>query len=382
VQQKVAMENKVFRFSIFGLYLLALGHSSLHAQEIATNATASDKLAPHAVTLIAPDDPRLRYEGRFDFSDSNAPVVIWQASRISIDFEGDTVGFLFGDAKGQCFFNASVDNTNNILELREGMPAKPPTLSGFGSGRHHLLLFKRSEANAGTVAFHGITLEPGAKAWASAPAKYKLGMAFFGDSISVGACNEDGEKDQWEDRRTHNAALSYTAMTAAVFGADHRNISVSGMGVVTGWVTMRASEIWDRVYPDPKSARADLTKWTPQVVFVEYGDNDESYPKAHSQPFPTNFTAGYVALVHSMRQAYPSADFVLVRGAMVGGWKSKPLGRAWDAVITELESEDKGIHHVVFRHHSTNHPRVADDRAVADDLIAWLKRQAFMRPYL
>jgi lysophospholipase L1-like esterase len=244
------------------------------------------------------------------------------------------------------------------------------------------VLFKRSEANVGTIAFHGITLEPGAKAWASSPPKYKLAMAFFGDSISVGACNEDGAKDQWDDRRTHNAALSYAAMTAAGFDADHRNISVSGMGVVTGWVTMRASEIWDRLYPNPTSPLADLTKWSPQVVFVEYGDNDESFPKAHGQPFPTNFTAGYVALVHSMRQAYRAADFVLLRGAMVGGWQSKPLGQAWDAAVAQLESEDKGIHHFVFEHHSANHPRVADDRTMADELIAWLKRQEFMRRYL
>ncbi len=373
------MHNKLTPWLFCGLYLLASGPLPLAAQEA---RPSPDQPAPLAGKVIPAGDPRFRYEGRFDFSNSNAPVVIWQASRISIDFEGETLGLLFGDAKGQSFFNASVDNTTNIIDLREGAPAKPGTLSGFGPGRHHLVLFKRSEANAGTVAFEGIALAPGAKAWASPPAPYKLAMAFFGDSISVGACNEDGKTDQWDDRRTHNAALSYAAMTAEAFGADHRNISVSGMGVVTGWVTMRASEIWDRVYPNPTSPRADLTKWTPQAVFVEYGDNDESYPKAHGQPFPTNFTAGYVALVHNMRQAFPAAQFVLVRGAMVGGWKSKPLGQAWDAAVAQLESEDKAVHHFVFKHHATNHPRVAEDRALADDLIAWLKQQAFMRPYL
>jgi hypothetical protein len=56
-------------------------------------------------------------------------------------------------------------------------------------------------------------------------------MEFIGDSITVGACNEDGDADQWENRRTHNAAMSYAALTAEAFSADHRNIAVSGMGV-------------------------------------------------------------------------------------------------------------------------------------------------------
>ena len=197
--------------------------------------------------------PRFRYEGRFDFSDSNAPVVIWQASRISIDFEGDAIRLLFDDAKGQCFFNAQVDGSNTVVEIREGTPAQPAALSGFGAGRHHLTLFKRSEADAGTVRFRGIEIAPTAKAWLPAPPDYKLAMEFIGDSITVGACNEDGATDQWDNRRTHNAAFSFATLTAEAFNADYRNIAVSGMGVATGWVDMKAGEIWDRLYPNTNS---------------------------------------------------------------------------------------------------------------------------------
>ena len=111
-------------------------------------------------------DARFHYEGRIDFSDTNAPVLIWQASRISIDFEGNAVRLLFDDAKGQNYFNARVDGSNTIVEANEGMPVSPATLSGFGPGRHHLELFKRSEANAGTVHFRGIEIVPPAKVWA------------------------------------------------------------------------------------------------------------------------------------------------------------------------------------------------------------------------
>ena len=132
-------------------------------------------------------------------------------------------------------------------------------------------------------------------------------MEFIGDSITVGACNEDGAADQWEDRRTHNCALSYATLTAEAFDADYRNTAVSGMGVAIGWVPMKAGEIWNRLYPDTNSPPADLHAWIPNVVFVNLGENDDSYPRAHGQPFPANFTDGYVALIRAIRAAYPDA---------------------------------------------------------------------------
>jgi hypothetical protein len=47
--------------------------------------------------------------------------------------------------------------------------------------------------------------------------------------------------------------------------------------------------------------------------------------------------------------------------------------------VTQLEAADPAISHFVFAHWTRSHPRVADDRAMADELIAWLKQQPFMQ---
>jgi lysophospholipase L1-like esterase len=203
-------------------------------------------------------------------------------------------------------------------------------------------------------------------------------MEFIGDSITVGACDEDGAADQWADRRTHNNALSYGALTAAAFDADYRNIAVSGMGVAIGWQPFRAAEIWDRVYPNPRSPRADLAAWTPDVVFVNLGENDDSFTRAKHLPFPVNFAAEYVALVRAVRRAHPATTIVLLRGGMWGGTQSPELQAAWTAAVAALERTDPRVAHFVFQHWSSNHPRISDHRAMADELIAWLKRQAFL----
>lgn len=332
--------------------------------------------------LVGAGDPSFHYEGRIDFSDSNAPVIIWQASRISLDFEGPAVRLDFDDAKGQNYFNAQVDGSNTIVTADEGVPVRPSILETSGPGRHHLVLYKRSEANAGTVRFRGVMIAAGADVWAPKPSNYRVAMEFIGDSITVGACNEDGPEDQWDSRRTHNCALSYATLTADAFDADYQNIAVSGMGVATGWVPMLAGQVWNRLYPDSNSPAVNLGAWIPNVIFVNFGENDGSYPAAHGQGFPTNFTANYVALIHSIRAGYPKAHIVLLRGGMFNGARNVALRKAWESAVADLESGDHGISHFVFKHWTSKHPRVIDDRIMAGELIWWLKQQSFMRSYV
>jgi lysophospholipase L1-like esterase len=352
---------------------IALGLSALAAGPAVAPAFAAGDTQD-----VPASDPRFRYEGRFDFSDPASPVVIWQASRIGIDFEGGRVAVRFAGVTGPVFFDATVDGAASVLALRPGMPGAAIALPVAGPGRHHLVLFKRTEATAGTARFAGIELAPGAGVFPQAPPQTRMRVEFIGDSITAGACDEDGEKDQWEDRRTHNAALSWAALTAAALSADHRNISVSGMGVATGYVDVLAGQMWDRVYPTAASPRAKLEEWIPDLVFVLLGSNDDSYPRGRGLPFPDKFTEKYVSLVRSIRAAYPKARIVLLNGAMWEGTHSEPLGKAWNSAVAELESTDPAISHFVFVHWSSNHPRVADNRILSGEAIAWLRAQPFM----
>ena len=359
-----------------------LAASAASAPTTSFAASAAALSSSTATSFVSASDPRFVYEGRFDQSDPSAPVVIWQGSRIRLDFDGDSLALEFTAVKDQVFFNAAIDGHSTIVGLRENQPPAGVAFSGLGAGRHQLVLFKRSEATAGTVQFRGVTLTNGAKAFAPTVPTYVSTMLFIGDSITAAACNEDGDTDQWNDRRTHNNALSYGAFTAAAFDADYRNIAVSGMGVVTGWTPMKAGEVWDRIYPRPDSPRENLASWTPKIVFVNLGENDDSFTTAKKLAFPADaFSDGYVELVHAIRQAYPHAEIVVLRGGMFGGAQSERLRGPWENAVKRIEAADPHASHFVFKHWSHNHPRVADHRAMADELIAWLKTQAFMRTH-
>ena len=66
---------------------------------------------------------------------------------------------------------------------------------------------------------------------------------------------------------------------------------------------------------------------------------------------------------------------------MSGGATNTDLCRAWETVVSKLEAGDPRISHFVFGHWSTTHPRVPDNRAMADELAAWLTWQDFMLPW-
>ena len=334
--------------------------------------------ASAAMSLLAADDPRFRYEGRFDRTDPAQPVGIWAGDRISLDFDGAALAVVFGAVTGQAFFNVTVDGATEIVGGAGERFAWPHPL---GPGRHHLEIFKRSEADAGHVVFRGVELAAGAQAWAPEPPAYRLRLQFIGDSITVGANNEDGAVDQWEDRRTHNHALSYGFLTSQALGADHRAVAVSGMGLCEGFVPMTAGETWDKVYPRDNPARADLAAWQPDLVCINLGENDDAFTRANGRPFPAGFTAAYVALVKAVRAAHPAAHIVLLRGGMWGGAQSPDLREAWEAAARELTAGDARISRYVFTHWSEQHPRVADHRAMAAELTDWLKRQPFMAAF-
>ncbi|MBK9989699.1 MAG: hypothetical protein IPP19_02905 [Verrucomicrobia bacterium] len=356
---------------------VAAGCSSSSNSSVGRPASATRNV------FVPANDPAFRFEGRVDSREPANTVLIWQGTRVAVDFEGNILALCFGVGKGVCFFDLDVDGERSVVEIKESaQPIRFKYLKPLTTGRHRLTLFKRSEADAGHVAFQGVELAAGAKVYASQPALNKLLLQFFGDSITAGACNEDGPEDQWETRSTHNNALSYAALTAKALQAGYRNNAVSGMGIVVGYVPKTAGEIWDRIYPEPSSPKADGRDWSPDVVFVNFGENDDSFSRNQNMEFPAGFTAGYVSLVKEMRRAFPQAEIVLLRGGMFGGAKSEVLRAAWEAAARQLESEDKQIHHYIFQHWSQTHPRVSDHQAMADELVAWLKTQTFTQRFL
>ncbi len=336
---------------------------------------------PGDPAIVSAQDSRFLYQGRLDLRDPSGPVLVWEDSGAAIDFEGTRLELVFGRSEGDNFLDVRVDQAGWVAQVPSAASSRFICPLPLAPGRHHLEIRKRQEASAGTLQFLGIGLADPSKAARPAAVPPGPRMEFYGDSITAGACTEDGESDQWDTHRTHNAELSYAALIGRAYHADWRNLSVSGIGIVTGWIPFVEGEVWDRLYPKPGSPVADLTQWIPDVVFVNLGDNDADYPKAQKLPFPTGFGNRYEDLIRKLRMAYPRAEIVLLLGGMESGTQSVPLGKEWSEAVSRLESSDGRMHHFKFTHWTSHHPRVADHAALAAELDAWLKHQEFMKPF-
>jgi lysophospholipase L1-like esterase len=366
------------RTALMGLGCLVALASAGYAQD---QSAAAGVNGTQLHRVVSASDQAFRYQGRLDLTDPAAPVVAWESSRISVDFRGESLSLLFGPATGPNFFDAKVDDESRIV------PVEPKPQSTFvwpgslGPGLHHLVLVKRTEASAGSAAFRGIEIGTNATVEKPVAATASLRMLFLGDSITAGACDEDGAVDQWDDRRTHDAEMSYAALTADAFGADFENISVSGIGIVTGYVDVTYGEIWDRLYPAHGAPKADLTAWRPDVIFLNLGGNDTSFSKGKGRPFPASFAYSYFRLVTEVRSAYPGAELVMLRGGMSETETDPVLIAAWTDAVGRVEAQDRRSTHFVFVHYTDLHPRVADHRIMASELCQWLRGQPFMAPF-
>lgn len=316
----------------------------------------------------------VKLAGRIDYGEQNSPVIIWQGSRIEFAVAGgSSVDLLFSRKSGQVYFDLLIDDKLELFIPQNGanrvaLPANEDIQT--------VTLLKRNEASSGTIAFDGVQPGSGAKIVAL-PAKEKgLNFLFFGDSITAGACNEDGAEDQWIDMSTHNALKSYAAITADNFAAEYRNISISGMGISMGYAKSRFPETWDKLYPHSESPLADLQQFIPDFVFINLGENDDSWSKNRDIDFPKDYRERYMSMVKKMRLAYPKAHFVILRGGMSGGKKSERLIASWWKVVKALEENDSNISHYVFKHWQNHHPRVKDHQLMAAELTSWLKNKS------
>jgi lysophospholipase L1-like esterase len=279
----------------------------------------------------------------------------------------------FGAPVGECYFDCSVDGDTRLVSLPRESGEQLVAFDGLSSGPHELRIFKRSEAKVGHVRLLGIDVPKGSRR--DVPERSsRPKLLFLGDSITAAACSEDGEADQWEDLSTHNFARSYAALSANQLDAELQAIAVSGMGVVAGYVDVRAGDVWDRLYPEPQAPRADLSRYQPDVVFILLGENDDSFTKTNRRAFPPRFVPEYEGLVRAVRKAYPAALIVCARGGMAGGGRSQRLRGPWETAVARLEKGDARVRRFAFDFVAELHPRAAEHQRLADELVPFLQR--------
>ncbi len=315
-----------------------------------------------------PDHPALKVSGRVSWNDQKKLRMIWPGSSIRGRFSGSSLAVQIEDS-GRTDYQVIIDGdlkNSRILDTAEGFHVYP-LAQKLGPGEHMFEIFRRSETFTGFTQFNGFFVEPGQKLlpWNEPPG---LTIDFYGDSQTVGACNECGPIEQWDDLRPHNHLLSYAALTSRMLGAESQMMAVSGIGLTLGYQPHTMAEIWSRGAPDPNAPYAEKEGREPQLIFVNLGQNDWAKGVRES------FAPAYAKFLKDLRQRHPEAFIICLLGAMDSAHDERsPYPRYVKEAVQQ--QSDPRILTYIFRTRTWDHPRVPEHLAMAQELVSFIQER-------
>lgn len=297
--------------------------------------------------LVRVADPAIRYGGFFDLRRPNAPRFAWPGTHIAARFTGTTLRAKLtstpveDETRETDWIEVIIDGGEpRTFALGEG-EHEYPLADKLEPGAHHALIWKRTEAEVGTITFHGFVVDEGSALGPAVPEPARR-VVFVGDSITAGYGNEGPSDSCGWSAAYENNYTSYGAITARALGAEYVATAWSGKGVWRNYdprdeLTM--PQLYQRIIPtEPDSPLAPVLR--ADAVIVNLGTNDFG----RGAPDEAQLIAAFGAFLAELRARYPQALVVLMLGPMLyddpHGVPQRSLMRAW---LTKLRDARRAL---------------------------------------
>ena len=331
---------------------------------------------PQKGVNVFPDNAALQYSGRIDYSNPKQPIFYWAGTAIKTQFTGTTLGVCLFNPKGDNFYNVFIDGTPYLIKCGKG-DSLYNVASKLSSGIHALQITRRTDPTSALNKFEGLAIDKNATVTKPAPAP-KLKFEIYGNSITsgVGILDEGGKNNN--DPNTWDNNSAYGAITSRNLNAEYRCISRSGIGFIISWFPLIMPEMYDRLNPADPNSKWDFSKWTPDIVVINLGQND-SWLISRLKPVPQEpeIIQRYCDFVSLIRAKYPKAAIFCALGSM----DATKVGSPWPGYIRTAvkklkdEKSDKNIYAMMFPFTNKQaHPTISDHKQMADSLTAFIKQ--------
>lgn len=287
------------------------------------STSAPNNTNPNSTTASS-GTPGPGFLGRYVANSDGTYDMDWSASEFIGQFSGTGISIQLEELSASQNWP---DGTSGINQYDVSVDGGAPTLlstqagsnsytlaSNLSSGTHLVTVRKRSEADVGTVRFHGFGVEGGNLLAPPAPATRKILMV--GDSITAGygmlgtsvSCNYSPS--------TEDADQTYGVLAGAQLNADVVDVAWAGKGVyrnADGSTTQTIPQLYPLAVPNSSSATWDANQWQADVVVVNLATNDF----AQGDPDATSFENAYSGLLKQIRSDYPNAVIFCCLGPML-----------------------------------------------------------------
>lgn len=319
-------------------------------------------------------------------------------ARHELELISSAVYFGFSFTGEQCIIYASLPTASehNYLQYEldgvyqkrlrvEGNQSGPIIIKTIGPGKHHIWIFKATEATTGPILISKVSA-PGIKVL---PVSKVPLIEFIGNSITCGAAADTADvpcgKGVYQDH--HNAYMAYGPRVARALKANFLMSSVSGIGIYRTWNAESPS--MPQVYESLSFNSHDPRKWnfktySPKVVSIALGTNDLSTGdgKSSRKPFDdTVFVSNYIRFVQLVKTKYPKARIALLSSPMVKGIARTSLEKCLNQIKKEIDNRyptnvpvDTFFFTPMNAHGCDGHPSVQDHQLLAEQLIPFYKK--------
>lgn len=337
---------------------------------------------------ISPENGYLQYSGRIDFEQKDAPIFIYPATYVKMNFTGSTLKAIV-ENHHNCWNNYLgywLDGKQGKLLL--SMEGKETIGIPVDSDRevHELMLFKRMDS-CHTVTFYGFEVEDDSILTA-VEAKPDRKIEVFGDSVSAGEVSEAveyvGQPDPEHNGEYSNSYYSYAWMTARKLGAELHDIAQGGIALLdgTGYFGppdyMGMEQVFDCMEYSPflgEKKKWDFSRYCPHVVIIAIGQND-SHPEDYMHENPSGKKADlwkehYEAFIRKIRTIYPQAVMILTTTIL-------EHSREWDEAIEEVcrKIQDDKLYHFLYSRNGSGtkgHIRIPEAEQMSEELSGFIR---------
>ncbi len=315
---------------------------------------------------VGPNDPNIRYTGRWDASETDTYRGYWSGTSLTTAFTGTSVRLKLGytaPPAGSDLFVSIDRGPYNLYKNASGTVNL--TSSPLAEGEHTLTLVTRNIRDV--AVFKGLLLDK--DAYTVAPPERGRLIEFIGDSITVGY-------------KTPNVSIeSYAWLTGERLNADHTQIAYTGMCLTdgvscNGLPPSGMSEQYFRLQPldyaDSPPWKVDAAR-QPDAVVINLGTNDE-----RAQVAGSTFQSAYAGFLKRLRSIYPQTELIVIRP--LNGYMDK---ETQEAALLRQKAGDQRVHLISTEswlapdtgdYTDALHPSVQGNVKMADKLVPELQR--------
>lgn len=332
--------------------------------------------------FVKANDNRYAYVGRISFANPEKPTWDYPGAQIHCVFNGTSVRMLTKANSG--YFMIELDNqkpfkvestpTDSLVLIAENLPDK----------QHRLTIIYCMEGLLRHPAFYGLYLDAN-RTLAERPQLPTRRIEVIGNSITCGFGIEGDGSEKEFSYSQENAYMGYAARTARALNAQWQLVSRSGIGVYrnnNGNVNGDKS-VMPAYYPftlfTTSGEKWDFSRYQPDVVCVNLGTNDTTYPN-YKVPL---LTKAFCQFLQTLRTHYPNAKIVLLTGSMLkaDSKRLQDLKQAEDEAVADAKKRgDNEVYRLDFTPADGSlgwgtfrHPSMRQHELMANELTTYLK---------